>query len=169
MQADCTCVLCVYACHDWDWDWSHISIHREFDSVGPWPYEGGIVKYLTRQTLTIHFYLPEIRNGNLKSILGLFFILSRYKQQQQQQQQYYQSLVELSQQTSSTASSASSHKSQEMQSRYVTLNIDRDFHADQSLFCFSFAACLFGMHGWCCNIHWFITFRCSIRSCYSFS
>uniref|UniRef100_A0A673CVH0 Calponin-homology (CH) domain-containing protein n=1 Tax=Sphaeramia orbicularis TaxID=375764 RepID=A0A673CVH0_9TELE len=42
----------------------------------------------------------EIRNGNLKSILGLFFILSRYKQQQQQQQQYYQSLVELSQQTS---------------------------------------------------------------------
>nr|XP_019955487.1 PREDICTED: neuron navigator 3 isoform X6 [Paralichthys olivaceus] len=59
----------------------------------------------------------EIRNGNLKSILGLFFILSRYKQQQQQQQQYYQSLVELSQQTSSTAPSASTHKTQEMQSR----------------------------------------------------
>ncbi|XP_037552169.1 neuron navigator 3 [Nematolebias whitei] len=58
----------------------------------------------------------EIRNGNLKSILGLFFILSRYKQQQQQQQQYYQSLVELSQQTSSTASSTSSLKTQEMQS-----------------------------------------------------
>ncbi|XP_058482170.1 neuron navigator 3 isoform X8 [Solea solea] len=60
----------------------------------------------------------EIRNGNLKSILGLFFILSRYKQQQQQQQQYYQSLVELSQQTSSTAPSASSHnrQTQEMQS-----------------------------------------------------
>uniref|UniRef100_A0A3B3X3J4 AAA+ ATPase domain-containing protein n=1 Tax=Poecilia mexicana TaxID=48701 RepID=A0A3B3X3J4_9TELE len=59
----------------------------------------------------------EIRNGNLKSILGLFFILSRYKQQQQQQQQYYQSLVELSQQTSSTAPSTSSLKTQEMQSR----------------------------------------------------
>ncbi|XP_054480255.1 neuron navigator 3 isoform X2 [Anoplopoma fimbria] len=58
----------------------------------------------------------EIRNGNLKSILGLFFILSRYKQQQQQQQQYYQSLVELSQQTSSTAPSAGSLKTQEMQS-----------------------------------------------------
>ncbi|XP_071358709.1 neuron navigator 3 isoform X5 [Trachinotus anak] len=58
----------------------------------------------------------EIRNGNLKSILGLFFILSRYKQQQQQQQQYYQSLVELSQQTSSSAPSGSSHKTQEMQS-----------------------------------------------------
>ncbi|XP_028249856.1 neuron navigator 3 isoform X3 [Parambassis ranga] len=58
----------------------------------------------------------EIRNGNLKSILGLFFILSRYKQQQQQQQQYYQSLVELSQQTSSTSPSASSHKTQDMQS-----------------------------------------------------
>ncbi|XP_056877852.1 neuron navigator 3 isoform X8 [Takifugu flavidus] len=58
----------------------------------------------------------EIRNGNLKSILGLFFILSRYKQQQQQQQQYYQSLVELSQQTSSSTSSASSLKTQEMQS-----------------------------------------------------
>uniref|UniRef100_A0A673CVF6 Neuron navigator 3 n=1 Tax=Sphaeramia orbicularis TaxID=375764 RepID=A0A673CVF6_9TELE len=58
----------------------------------------------------------EIRNGNLKSILGLFFILSRYKQQQQQQQQYYQSLVELSQQTSSSTPSASSLKTQEMQS-----------------------------------------------------
>ncbi|XP_068443034.1 neuron navigator 3 isoform X3 [Clinocottus analis] len=58
----------------------------------------------------------EIRNGNLKSILGLFFILSRYKQQQQQQQQYYQSLVELSQQTSSTAPSAGGLKTQEMQS-----------------------------------------------------
>uniref|UniRef100_A0A8C3GCM8 Neuron navigator 3 n=1 Tax=Cyclopterus lumpus TaxID=8103 RepID=A0A8C3GCM8_CYCLU len=61
----------------------------------------------------------EIRNGNLKSILGLFFILSRYKQQQQQQQQYYQSLVELSQQSSSTAPSAGGHKTQEMQSRYA--------------------------------------------------
>ncbi|XP_019747328.1 neuron navigator 3 isoform X3 [Hippocampus comes] len=59
----------------------------------------------------------EIRNGNLKSILGLFFILSRYKQQQQQQQQYYQSLVELSQQTGSSSSTATSaSKSQEMQS-----------------------------------------------------
>ncbi|ERE77358.1 neuron navigator 2-like isoform 2 [Cricetulus griseus] len=29
----------------------------------------------------------EIRNGNLKAILGLFFSLSRYKQQQQQQPQ----------------------------------------------------------------------------------
>ncbi|KAM8908425.1 neuron navigator 3 isoform 9-T9 [Spinachia spinachia] len=58
----------------------------------------------------------EIRNGNLKSILGLFFILSRYKQQQQQQQQYYQSLVELSQQTSSGAPTASSPKTQDMQS-----------------------------------------------------
>ncbi|RVE56355.1 hypothetical protein OJAV_G00220360 [Oryzias javanicus] len=58
----------------------------------------------------------EIRNGNLKSILGLFFILSRYKQQQQQQQQYYQSLVELSQQTSSSAPSTSSLKTHDMQS-----------------------------------------------------
>uniref|UniRef100_A0A6I8NCV9 Neuron navigator 3 n=1 Tax=Ornithorhynchus anatinus TaxID=9258 RepID=A0A6I8NCV9_ORNAN len=39
----------------------------------------------------------EIRNGNLKAILGLFFSLSRYKQQQYHQQQYYQSLVELQQ------------------------------------------------------------------------
>ncbi|XP_039199217.1 neuron navigator 3 isoform X6 [Crotalus tigris] len=39
----------------------------------------------------------EIRNGNLKAILGLFFSLSRYKQQQHQQQQYYQSLLELQQ------------------------------------------------------------------------
>uniref|UniRef100_A0A8C1SZH1 Neuron navigator 3 n=1 Tax=Cyprinus carpio TaxID=7962 RepID=A0A8C1SZH1_CYPCA len=35
----------------------------------------------------------EVCNGNLKSILGLFFILSRYKQQQQHQQQYLQSLL----------------------------------------------------------------------------
>ncbi|XP_048355104.1 neuron navigator 3 isoform X4 [Sphaerodactylus townsendi] len=42
----------------------------------------------------------EIRNGNLKAILGLFFSLSRYKQQQHQQQQYYQSLVELQQHVS---------------------------------------------------------------------
>ncbi|MBN3315130.1 NAV3 protein, partial [Atractosteus spatula] len=62
----------------------------------------------------------EIRNGNLKTILGLFFSLSRYKQQQQQQQQYYQSLVELQQQVShqsSGASPTSQHKTQEMQSR----------------------------------------------------
>nr|XP_014347334.1 PREDICTED: neuron navigator 3 isoform X4 [Latimeria chalumnae] len=42
----------------------------------------------------------EIRNGNLKAILGLFFSLSRYKQQQQHQQQYFQSLTELQQQVS---------------------------------------------------------------------
>lgn len=67
---------------------------------------------------SLFFLRTEIRNGNLKSILGLFFILSRYKQQQQQQQQYYQSLVELSQQTSSSTPSASSLKAQDMQSRY---------------------------------------------------
>uniref|UniRef100_A0A4W3IXW0 Neuron navigator 3 n=1 Tax=Callorhinchus milii TaxID=7868 RepID=A0A4W3IXW0_CALMI len=38
----------------------------------------------------------EIRDGNLKAILGLFFSLSRYKQQQQ----YYQSLAELQNQVS---------------------------------------------------------------------
>ncbi|XP_067284363.1 neuron navigator 3 isoform X1 [Pseudorasbora parva] len=61
----------------------------------------------------------EVCNGNLKSILGLFFILSRYKQQQQHQQQYLQSLVELQQhvthQTTGTAP-ASQHKTQDMQS-----------------------------------------------------
>ncbi|XP_060234016.1 neuron navigator 3 isoform X8 [Meriones unguiculatus] len=45
----------------------------------------------------------EIRNGNLKAILGLFFSLSRYKQQQHHQQQYYQSLVELQQRVTHTA------------------------------------------------------------------
>ncbi|KAG5267665.1 hypothetical protein AALO_G00224270, partial [Alosa alosa] len=61
----------------------------------------------------------EIRNGNLKSILGLFFILSRYKQQQQHQQQYLQSLVELQQQVTHQASGAapsSPLKTQDMQS-----------------------------------------------------
>lgn len=76
----------------------------------------------------IFYFFPfppaEIRNGNLKSILGLFFILSRYKQQQQQQQQYYQSLVELSQQSSGGGGgtpSAGSLKAQDMQSRYRAL------------------------------------------------
>ncbi|KAG5830600.1 hypothetical protein ANANG_G00312410 [Anguilla anguilla] len=61
----------------------------------------------------------EIRNGNLKTILGLFFILSRYKQQQQQQQQYYQSLVELQQRVthqSPGTAPAPHQKTQDMQS-----------------------------------------------------
>ncbi|KAM4749505.1 neuron navigator 3 isoform 2-T2 [Rhinophrynus dorsalis] len=68
----------------------------------------------------------EIRNGNLKAILGLFFSLSRFKQQQHQQQQYYQSLVELQQQVthSPTHAEASQSKTQDMQSsltaRYAT-------------------------------------------------
>ncbi|KAJ8269278.1 hypothetical protein COCON_G00118850 [Conger conger] len=69
----------------------------------------------------------EIWSGNLKTILGLFFILSRYKQQQQQQQQYYQSLLELQQQVTHQATGAapgSHHKTQDMQSsltaRYAT-------------------------------------------------
>ena len=36
--------------------------------------------------MTSECCLTEIRNGNLKAILGLFFSLSRYKQQQQQPQ-----------------------------------------------------------------------------------
>lgn len=36
--------------------------------------------------VTFVYCLTEIRNGNLKAILGLFFSLSRYKQQQQQPQ-----------------------------------------------------------------------------------
>ncbi|XP_049991482.1 neuron navigator 3 isoform X3 [Alexandromys fortis] len=62
----------------------------------------------------------EIRNGNLKAILGLFFSLSRYKQQQHHQQQYYQSLVELQQRVTHTApqSEPSQVKTQQdMQSR----------------------------------------------------
>ncbi|KAM6094597.1 neuron navigator 3 isoform 4-T4 [Chlamydotis macqueenii] len=60
----------------------------------------------------------EIRNGNLKAILGLFFSLSRYKQQQHHQQQYYQSLVELQQQVPSPPAELSQSKThQDMQSR----------------------------------------------------
>ncbi|KAM9312936.1 neuron navigator 3 isoform 2-T2 [Gastrophryne carolinensis] len=69
----------------------------------------------------------EIKNGNLKAILGLFFSLSRFKQQQHQQQQYYQSLVELQQHVthSPPPSESSQPKSQQdMQSslaaRYAT-------------------------------------------------
>ncbi|XP_007945758.1 neuron navigator 3 [Orycteropus afer afer] len=67
----------------------------------------------------------EIRNGNLKAILGLFFSLSRYKQQQHHQQQYYQSLVELQQRVSHTSpqpEASQSKTQQDMQSRQnVTL------------------------------------------------
>ncbi|KAG7277222.1 hypothetical protein CRUP_000451 [Coryphaenoides rupestris] len=50
----------------------------------------------------------EIRNGNLKAILGLFFSLSRYKQQQQQQHHQVHSPAQgthppLSQQSSAPA------------------------------------------------------------------
>ncbi|XP_028728918.1 neuron navigator 3 isoform X3 [Peromyscus leucopus] len=61
----------------------------------------------------------EIRNGNLKAILGLFFSLSRYKQQQHHQQQYYQSLVELQQRVTHTAPQSESSQvktQQDMQS-----------------------------------------------------
>ncbi|XP_073756715.1 neuron navigator 3 isoform X2 [Callorhinus ursinus] len=69
----------------------------------------------------------EIRNGNLKAILGLFFSLSRYKQQQHHQQQYYQSLVELQQRVSHASPQAEASQAktqQDMQSslaaRYAT-------------------------------------------------
>ncbi|XP_058424718.1 neuron navigator 3 isoform X1 [Diceros bicornis minor] len=69
----------------------------------------------------------EIRNGNLKAILGLFFSLSRYKQQQHRQQQYYQSLVELQQRAthaSPQAEASQAKTQQDMQSslaaRYAT-------------------------------------------------
>ncbi|OCT88939.1 hypothetical protein XELAEV_18017571mg [Xenopus laevis] len=66
----------------------------------------------------------EIRNGNLKAILGLFFSLSRFKQQQHQQQQYYQSLVELQQHVTHSSSETSQPKTLDMQSsltaRYAT-------------------------------------------------
>ncbi|KAJ8249648.1 hypothetical protein COCON_G00228640 [Conger conger] len=61
----------------------------------------------------------EIGSGNLRSILGLFFILSRYKQQQQHQHQYYQSLVELQQHVTHlpTGAALENHpKAQDMQS-----------------------------------------------------
>lgn len=71
--------------------------------------------------MILFFYFPfntEIRNGNLKAILGLFFSLSRYKQQQHQQQQYHQAL-ELQQKVhqSPPQAEATQAKPQEMQSR----------------------------------------------------
>ncbi|XP_060695563.1 neuron navigator 3 isoform X4 [Hemiscyllium ocellatum] len=54
----------------------------------------------------------EIRDGNLKAILGLFFSLSRYKQQQQQQ---YQDLIELQQQVQHQSLPASSGSPQRAQ------------------------------------------------------
>ncbi|XP_049339950.1 neuron navigator 2 isoform X2 [Astyanax mexicanus] len=45
------------------------------------------------------FCAEEIRSGNLKAILGLFFSLSRFKQQQQQQQKHQQQQQEALKQT----------------------------------------------------------------------
>ncbi|XP_072566207.1 neuron navigator 3 isoform X2 [Paramormyrops kingsleyae] len=67
----------------------------------------------------------EIGNGNLKTILGLFFSLSRYKQRQQQQQQYYQALMELQQPVTHHAADAvpaGHHKAADMQSSLATRN-----------------------------------------------
>ncbi|XP_050180389.1 neuron navigator 3 isoform X6 [Myiozetetes cayanensis] len=72
----------------------------------------------------------EIRNGNLKAILGLFFSLSRYKQQQHHQQQYYQSLVELQQQVPSTSPEISQSKThQDMQSSLTTRYATQSNHS----------------------------------------
>ncbi|XP_076845851.1 neuron navigator 3 isoform X2 [Brachyhypopomus gauderio] len=80
----------------------------------------------------------DVCKGNLKSILGLFFILSRYKQQQQQQQQYLQSLVELQQQVAHPVTGAapvSQHKTQDMQSsltaRYASPQVHSGIGAPQ--------------------------------------
>ncbi|XP_053364310.1 neuron navigator 3 isoform X4 [Clarias gariepinus] len=58
----------------------------------------------------------DVCKGNLKVILGLFFVLSRYKQQQQQQQQYLQSLVELQQHITHTHSPKTQQRAPDMQS-----------------------------------------------------
>ncbi|XP_030335202.1 neuron navigator 3 isoform X6 [Strigops habroptila] len=72
----------------------------------------------------------EIRNGNLKAILGLFFSLSRYKQQQHHQQQYYQSLVELQQQVPSPPAEISQSKThQDMQSSLTARYASQSNHS----------------------------------------
>ncbi|XP_072340817.1 neuron navigator 3 isoform X4 [Scyliorhinus torazame] len=71
----------------------------------------------------------EIRDGNLKAILGLFFSLSRYKQQQQQ----YQDLVELQQQVQhqslATASVCQQRVQQDMQSSLAARYASQPQHA----------------------------------------
>ncbi|KAM7115945.1 neuron navigator 3 isoform 1-T1 [Molossus nigricans] len=74
----------------------------------------------------------EIRNGNLKAILGLFFSLSRYKQQQHHQQQYYQSLVELQQRVSHAAPQAEASQAktqQDMQSSLAARYASQSNHS----------------------------------------
>ncbi|XP_004623806.1 neuron navigator 3 isoform X3 [Octodon degus] len=74
----------------------------------------------------------EIRNGNLKAILGLFFSLSRYKQQQHRQQQYYQSLVELQQRVTHTAPPPEPSQvktQQDMQSSLTARNATQSNHS----------------------------------------
>uniref|UniRef100_A0A672Y450 Neuron navigator 3 n=1 Tax=Sphaeramia orbicularis TaxID=375764 RepID=A0A672Y450_9TELE len=53
----------------------------------------------------------EIRNGNLKAILGLFFSLSRYKQQQQHQSQRHTSQTSQSSQSQTTTHTPLSQQS----------------------------------------------------------
>uniref|UniRef100_A0A8C2I4L2 Neuron navigator 2a n=1 Tax=Cyprinus carpio TaxID=7962 RepID=A0A8C2I4L2_CYPCA len=87
------------------------------------------LSFLAAKGVNIHgLSAEEIRNGNLKAILGLFFSLSRYKQQQQTNRQTHtqhtHTHAPLSQQSSapdqlnSTSHGTHTHKSQpEMQSR----------------------------------------------------
>uniref|UniRef100_A0A8C1UGK7 Neuron navigator 2a n=1 Tax=Cyprinus carpio TaxID=7962 RepID=A0A8C1UGK7_CYPCA len=87
------------------------------------------LSFLAAKGVNIHgLSAEEIRNGNLKAILGLFFSLSRYKQQQQTNRQTHtqhtHTRAPLSQQSSapdqlnSTSHGTHTHKSQpEMQSR----------------------------------------------------
>uniref|UniRef100_A0A9J8AL21 Neuron navigator 2 n=1 Tax=Cyprinus carpio carpio TaxID=630221 RepID=A0A9J8AL21_CYPCA len=87
------------------------------------------LSFLAAKGVNIHgLSAEEIRNGNLKAILGLFFSLSRYKQQQQTNRQTHTQHTHphapLSQQSSapdqlnSTSHGTHTHKSQpEMQSR----------------------------------------------------
>ncbi|XP_078273284.1 neuron navigator 3 isoform X1 [Rhinoraja longicauda] len=59
----------------------------------------------------------EIRDGNLKAILGLFFSLSRYKQQQQQQQELSEFQQQAQPQSSGISSPSHQRAPLDMQSR----------------------------------------------------
>uniref|UniRef100_A0A4W3JBI9 Neuron navigator 3 n=1 Tax=Callorhinchus milii TaxID=7868 RepID=A0A4W3JBI9_CALMI len=69
----------------------------------------------------------EIRNGNLKAILGLFFSLSRYKQQQQQTQKQHQQQQQQQQQQSSVPLTQVQQQCQQQQQQKAQLEMQSRF------------------------------------------
>lgn len=82
--------------------------------------------------MQIFFGILDIRDGQLKSILGLFFSLSRYKQQQKSLSKLQNGSSSLPQSTAAAATTATATAT-EMLSKY---GVASDFIISMMLCCF---------------------------------